>query len=276
MNDKHVVRAVFFVSDGTGLTAEAQGQTLLTQFPDSRFRRVTLPFIDTPAKAHDAVAQIELANRTEGCQSIVFCTVIDETIRQIVKSSDALVFDLFETYIAPLEALLGVSASRAVGQSHGVANSESYRRRIEAVNYAVANDDGVSTRYFKDADIVLIGVSRSGKTPLSLYLAMQYGISAANYPLAEDDLDQVHLPASLEPYRSKLFGLWIDPLRLQQIRHQRRPNSNYSSMERCRYELQQVLSIYQREQIPFLDSTSRSIEEMASNLLQMTGITRRF
>lgn len=276
MNRPDRVRAVFFVSDGTGLTAEAQGQTLLTQFPDVRFRRLTIPFIDTAKKAYEAVYQIDKANQTLGRRPIVFCTMVDEVVRHIIKSSDALVFDLFETYIAPLEELLEMKASQAVGRSHGLANSESYRLRIEAVNFAVANDDGVSTRYFKDADIVLIGVSRSGKTPLSLYLAMQYGIYAVNYPLAEDDLDQVFLPSSLEPFRDKLFGLWIDPLRLQQIRYQRRPNSKYSSMEQCQYELKQALAIYHREQISYLDSTSRSIEEMASNLLQMTGISRRF
>jgi regulator of PEP synthase PpsR (kinase-PPPase family) len=275
MNSKKQQRTVFFVSDGTGLTAEAQGHTLLTQFPDIAFRRVTLPFVNSPLRADEALAKIAEADRADGARPIVFCTVIDEAVRERLKQTHALVFDLFESYISPMEEVLGTQASRVVGRSHGQVDTESYRLRIDAVNYAVANDDGVSTRHYDEADVVLIGVSRSGKTPLSLYLAMQYGVYAANYPLAEHDLDDLHLPAALEKYRSRLFGLLIDPLRLQQIRHQRRPNSPYSSVQQCQYEVRQVAALYRKERIAFIDSTTRSIEEMASELLQVMGLPRR-
>lgn len=268
-------RTAFYVSDGTGLTAETLGHSLLTQFPDVQFKRVTIPFIDNAEKAEEAVKQIDHTANEDGGRPIVFSTVVAEDLREIVNRAHALVIDILESYVAPMEEVLGTKATRAVGRSHGQIDTESYRCRIDAVNYAVHNDDGITTKQYSEADIILVGVSRSGKTPLCLYLAMQYGIYAANYPLTEDDLDDLKLPAALEKHRARLFGLTIDAQRLHEIREQRRPNSRYSSLNQCQIEIRQINALYRKERMPFLDSTQHSIEEMASTLLQITGIQRR-
>lgn len=154
-------------------------------------------------------------------------------------------------------------------------NEKHYDTRIEAVNYALEHDDGMTAKNYPSADLILIGVSRSGKTPTCLYLAMQYGIKVANYPLAPEDLDRLALPNVLKCYKHKLFGLTIDPLRLHQIRQERRAHSSYSALRNCRFELKRAESLYQHAQIPSLNTTHQSIEELAANIMQISKIKRR-
>ncbi|THB69748.1 MAG: kinase/pyrophosphorylase [Gammaproteobacteria bacterium] len=267
-------RTVFYVSDGTGITAETLGQTLLTQFPNYTFTRVHIPFVDSEKKAQAAVKKINSSTRNKGVTALVFCTVVDDEIREVMKSCNALFFDFFETFITPMEQELGCTSSHAVGRSHGMSDSSVYLDRMNAVNFAVDNDDGVTTMNYDRADIILVGVSRSGKTPVSLYLALQHGIHAANYPLTEEDLDKSYIPEILEPYREKLFGLIIDPIRLQKIRYARRPDSRYSSLNQCRMEVTQIQKIFKREKIRHVDSTSKSVEEICATILQLTGLKR--
>jgi len=263
-----VRRTIFYVSDGTGLTAEALGHSLLTQFEDVDFRQVRIPFLDDKAKAHDAVLRINATGEEDGMRPIVFTTLVDQELAAIVHEADAFSLSFFETFLAPLEAELGVKSSHTVGRSHGSADSSDYKKRIEAINYTLAHDDGITDRDLEQADVVLVAVSRCGKTPTSLYLAMQFGLKAANFPLIPEDFDRGRLPGTLEKHRPKLFGLTIQPERLASIREERRPNSRYASLANCRHEVSEAEKMMRREGIRWLDSSSKSIEEIATTVLQ--------
>lgn len=266
------IRTAYFVSDRTGITAENLGHSLLSQFEAVQFKRVRLPFLDSVEKAREAVAQINEASITDGQRPLIFSTLILPAVRNIIEQSDALFLDLFEMFIVPMEAELGVSSSHAVGRSH--AAGKNYNSRMDAVNYALNHDDGGITRDLNLADIILIGVSRCGKTPTSLYLAMQYGISAANYPLVPEDFASETLPQVLNSLRSNLYGLTIRPERLHQIRTERSPNSRYAALENCQFEVKQAESLMKLAKIPYLDVTTMSVEEIATTIMHQTGLRR--
>ena len=268
-------RRVFFVSDRTGLTVEALGSSLLTQFGDIDFLRVTLPFIDSIPKAIQVVAQVNEAHRDSGQRPLVFSSIVDDEVRMEINKATGLVLDVFERFIVPLENELGVKSTHAVGRAHSAGNVKDYNHRIEAINYTLAHDDGVTHRGLEEADIVLVGVSRSGKTPTCLYMAMQFGIKAANYPLIPEDLEANRLPPSLAPLKGKVWGLSITPERLQAIRSERRPDSKYASFENCRYEVQAAERLMKQNGIPYLDSTTKSIEEIATHMLHEAHLVRR-
>jgi regulator of PEP synthase PpsR (kinase-PPPase family) len=268
-------RHVFIISDGTGITAEHLGHSLMTQFEQIEFEKQTLPYIDTIEKADAVVAKLNQYYEESGIKPLVFMTLVNPEISSHLQKSNACVLDLFKTFIAPLERELCIKSSYTVGRTHGVANNPSYNQRIEAVNYALAHDDGVKTQDYDKAEIILIGVSRCGKTPSCLYMALQFGILAANYPFTEDELSFLELPTKLRPYKGKLFGLTIDPERLQHIRSERRPDSQYSSNEQCRLEVAEVESMYRKEKIPFLNSTRYSIEEIATKIMVASGLKRK-
>lgn len=269
-------RHVFMISDGTGITAENLGNSLITQFENIQFEKFTIPYIDTVERAKSAVDRINASFNKTGIHPLVFMTLINPEVSQTIKQAHARVFDLFNTFLGPLENELNATSSYTIGRTHGVANLQTYSYRIEAIDYALAHDDGVKIRGYEKADIVLIGVSRSGKTPSCLYMALHFGVLAANYPFTEDDLSLFRLPESLRPYKNKLFGLTIDAERLQHIRTERRPNSKYASAEQCRFEVNEVEAMYRRENIPYLNSTRYSIEEIATKILSTAGIARKF
>lgn len=268
-------RTVFFVSDQTGVTAETMGHSLLTQFDGQAFRQVTLPFISTVDKAEEAVRRINATGEAEGVRPVVFSTLLQEDLREIIKCANGLFLDFFDAFLGPLELELKTKSSRAQGKAHGMADIGAYTLRINATNFALANDDGAVTRDYERADLILIGVSRSGKTPTCLYMALQYGIFAANYPLTEEELESSRLPPVLVPHRKKLYGLTIAPDRLQQIRNERRPNSRYSSPSQVDFEVRTAESIFERYDIPCISTTECSIEEIASRILDKTGLERR-
>jgi hypothetical protein len=268
-------RAAFFISDRTGITAEMLGHSLLTQFESVRFQEATLPFVDTADKAHDVVARINEAAAADGARPIVISTLVNTEIAAIVGQANALFLDCFEIFISPLEKELGVPASHAVGRSHSVNDLVNYYHRIDAVNYALGHDDGVASRGLTDADLILVGVSRSGKTPTCLYMAMQFGIRAANYPFIAEDFSAGQLPGLLRPLRGRLRGLTIKPERLQQIRSERRPGSKYATLENCEFEVREAEALMHQEGIPFLDATSKSVEELATTILHEAKLVRR-
>lgn len=268
-------RTVFFVSDQTGVTAETLGHSLLTQFDQMEFRQVTLPFITTVDKAHEAVRKINLTAKVEGIRPVIFSTLVQDDLRRVVEQGNGLFLDFFDVFLAPLEKELEVKSSHTVGRAHGMVDMISYTNRIDATNFAVANDDGASTSDYDRADIILVGISRSGKTPTCLYMALQYGVFAANYPFTEDDFERGQLPGVLAPYKKKLHGLTIGPERLQQIRRERRPDSTYASLRQVRYEVREAEAIFKRGGISFVDVTESSIEEIGSKILDRTGIERR-
>ena len=267
-------RTVFFVSDGTGITAETFGHSVLTQF-ELRFRQVRLPFIDTLDKAHDAARKINEAFVTDGQRPIIFSTLVQAELSDVIRRCKGMYMDLFQTFVAPLEQELNVKSTHTIGRSHNIVDSEEYKNRIEAINFSLAHDDGQSHKNLASADVILVGVSRSGKTPTSLYLAMQYGIKAANYPLIPDDFERGKLPSSLYEFKSKIFGLTITPERLSQIRNERRAGSKYASIENCRYEVNEAEIMMKREGIRWLSSTTKSIEEISTTILQEIKPDRR-
>ncbi|MBP5990432.1 MAG: kinase/pyrophosphorylase [Piscinibacter sp.] len=260
-------RTVFFVSDGTGITAETFGNSILAQFA-GKPRHVRRPFIDTPDKAHQVVREVNHSADTEGRKPIVFVTLVNTEILAILKQSHGMVLDMFNTFIEPLEAEFGVKSNHRIGRFSDVSKSQEYTDRIEAINFSLAHDDGQSAKNLAEADVILVGVSRSGKTPTSLYLAMQHGIKAANYPLIPEDFDRGQIPSTLAPFKKKCFGLTIDPDRLAQIRNERRPGSKYASIENCRAEVREAEAMMRREGISWLSSTHKSIEEIATTILR--------
>ena len=267
-------RTVFFVSDGTGITAETFGHSVLTQF-DLRFRQIRLPFIDTMDKAYEAARKINEAFVSDGQRPIIFSTLVKNDLSAVIRKSSGMHMDLIQTFVAPLEQELGVMSTHTIGRSHNIVDSEEYKNRIEAINFSLAHDDGQSHKNLSSADVILVGVSRSGKTPTSLYLAMQYGIKAANYPLIPDDFERGRLPSSLYEFKSKIFGLTITAERLAEIRNERRAGSKYASIENCRYEVNEAEMMMKREGIRWLSSTAKSIEEISTTILQEIKPNRR-
>ncbi len=268
-------RSVFFVSDGTGITAETYGHSVLTQFDQFRYREVRIPFVDDLAKARTAVQRIDDTAARDGKRPIVFTTLVNPEVLSELHGSQGLVLDLFAAFVVPIEQELGVRSTKTIGGFHNMSDADAYTSRIEAINFTLAHDDGQSSKGLKDADVILLGVSRSGKTPTTLYLAMQFWLKAANYPLIPEDFERDELPEALPQYRDKLFGLTILPERLAEIRHERRPNSKYASLENCRYEVEAAEKMMKRESVRWLSSTTKSIEEIAATIIAEIKIDRR-
>ena len=267
-------RSVFFISDGTGITAETLGHSLLAQFSSVIFDTTTLPYVGTPERAREAVREINQVAEEDGCQPLIIDTIVNKDIRTIIAGANGCMFDVFETFVGKMEEVLGEKPVNTVGKSHSV-DSQAYKTRIDAVHFALDNDDGARTRHYDMADVILIGVSRSGKTPTSLYLALQFGIRTANYPLTEDDLDGETLPKVLREHKSKLFGLMIDADRLSAIRNERKANSRYASPAQVMQELRAIDAIYNRENIPCLNVSEMSVEEIATRVIAMKNLKRR-
>jgi [pyruvate, water dikinase]-phosphate phosphotransferase / [pyruvate, water dikinase] kinase len=267
-------RTVFFVSDRTGITAEMLGNSLLSQFEGLSFHRQTIPFVDTPEKIGEILRRIDENAAAEGRRPLVFSSIVDDTMSAQLGRANVLVLDLVQVFIAPLESELGAKSSHAAGRTHGIANSLEYFARMEAINFTQAHDDGATTRDLDKAQVILVGVSRCGKTPTSLYLALQFGIRAANFPLTPDDFADRRLPASVLPFRERLFGLTIQPERLREIREERRPGSRYAQLENCRHEVREAEHLMHQHAIPMLDTTSKSIEEIATTILHRAKLER--
>jgi regulator of PEP synthase PpsR (kinase-PPPase family) len=268
-------RTVFFVSDRTGITAEMLGNSMLVQFDAMQFARQTIPFVDSPEKVEEVIVQINETARREGERPIVFSSVVDDAAAERIRNgANALTLDVFQMFIAPLEAELRARSSHTAGRSHGITNSHEYFARMEAINFTQAHDDGAQTRDLGKAQVILVGVSRCGKTPTSLYLALQFGVRTANFPLTPDDFADRRMPASVMPFRDKLFGLTIHPDRLREIREERRPGSRYAALDNCRSEVREAEHLMEMERIPMLDTTTKSIEEIATTVLHRAGLRR--
>lgn len=268
------VRHAFIVSDRTGLTAEALANSLLCQFPSVEIHSETMVFIDNARKATEAAEKINAIYTSSGAKPLVFMTLVDDEIRRIIMACPAVFYDLFGTFIEPMEKEIGIESSHTVGSSHGVRDQIKYTSRISAVHYSLMTDDGLETDHYNRADIIIVGVSRSGKTPTSLYLSLHYGVYAANYPLTIQELESKRLPKALMKHRSKLFGLTIDPFRLLQIRQERYKGDSYSSSKMCQTEVAQAESIYRVARIPYINTTKMSIEEIGAKMMHRTGLNR--
>lgn len=268
-------RTAFFISDGTGITAETLGNSLLTQFEGIHFEMITLPYIDTIDKAERVVEKINEACEKDHKAAIVFDTIVNPQIRETIARSNGYKIDVFETFLKPLEEELDAHSSYTVGKSHSINESSRYKERIASVNFALDNDDGGRIQQYHKADLILVGVSRCGKTPTCLYMALQFGIRAANYPITIDDLEASGLPDILMQHQDKLFGLTIDPFHLAAIRHERRPNSRYASLEQCEFEVREVERRLQQLNISAINTTHFSVEEISTRIMAEAGLKRR-
>jgi len=267
-------RTVFIVSDGTGITAETFSHSVLSQFDQVAFEQIRVPFIDSVEKADQVAARINACARQQNQPPIVFSTLVNADVMARVKAARGIFLDLFGTFVEPIEQALGVKSNHSIGRSHMGANTAQYHQRIDAINYTLAHDDGQFVRGLAQADVILVGVSRCGKTPTSLYLAMQYAVKAANFPLIPEDFERGALPSAILPYRHKLFGLSIHPERLSEVRSERRPDSQYASLKQCRYETQEAERLMRIEGIKWLSTTTKSIEEISTTVLQEVGLQR--
>ena len=269
-----IKRNAFIISDRTGVTAQALGNSLLSQFPDVDFEVETFTFVDNEEKAERARLKINRRNESGEHMPIVFATLVDDHMREVISSSECVFFDLFDTFVSPLEKVLGVESSHKMGQSHGMKNASNYATRISAMNYSLETDDGVEVDRYSRSDVIVVGVSRSGKTPTCLYLSLQYGVFAANYPLTSDELSTGKLPEALKIHKNKIIALTIDPFRLQQIRQERYNRDSYASAKQCQYEIAAAEAIFRKEKIPMLNSTQMSVEELGAKIMQRAGLVK--
>lgn len=268
-------QVIFYISDGTGITAETLGHSLISQFDGLQITSTTIPYLNTTDKAHDAVKKINAAALKSETPPLLMATIIDDEIREIIAQSNGNLFEFFNVFLQPLSKILKMPYSHIAGRSHGIPDQQNYKSRIDAVNLALSCDDGLGVKYYNDADLILLGPSRSGKTPTCLYLALQFGVGAANYPLVTEDLNKVDTPEFFEKYHDKIFGLIPDPNRLHSIRQERILDSKYSSKTQCIWEINKIEKIYKRNNIPYLNATNLSIEEIATKVLEMLKIIRK-
>ncbi|XEH05736.1 kinase/pyrophosphorylase [Edwardsiella tarda] len=269
-------RSVFYISDGTAITAEVLGHAVLSQFA-LEITSYTLPFVETEARAEEVRQQIDAIYQNTGVRPLVFYSIVSPAVRTIIERSEGFCQDIVRALVSPLQQELGIQPVHVANLTHGLTahNLNRYDARIAAVDYTLAHDDGISLRNLKRAQVILLGVSRCGKTPTSLYLAMQFGIFAANYPFTADDMDHLQLPPALREHAGKLFGLTINPERLAAIREERRENSRYASLRQCRLELAEVEALYRKQQIHYLNTTNHSVEEIAAKIIDTLGLNRR-
>ena len=258
---------VFFLSDSTGISAETMGNALLIQFPDLRFERRLIPFITTVEEARKVVATLDAA--MDGpVTPIAFSTTAVTEIRDVLHESRCPLIDFFELHMNRVEEILGRSGQRVAARLHGLGDVKRYNARMAAVEYAIEHDDGQSLRALDKADVILLAPSRCGKTPTTMYLALQHGVFVANYPLVEEDFDTNELPRPVRHLRNRCFGITTTPARLSQVRNERRPNSRYASLEQCTYELRRAEALYRIHKIPSINSSAKSVEEMSTVILQ--------
>lgn len=269
-------RHVFYISDGTAITAEVLGHAVMSQFPVS-VQSVTLPFVENESRARAVKEQIDAIYQQTGVRPLVFYSIVIPAIRDIIIQSAGFCQDIVQALVAPLQHELNTDPVPVTHRTHGLnpSNLGKYDARIAAIDYTLAHDDGISMRNLDQAQVILLGVSRCGKTPTSLYLALQFGIRAANYPFIADDMDNLRLPAELKTLQHRLFGLTINPERLAAIREERRENSRYASLRQCRMEVAEVEALYRKNNIRYLNSTNYSVEEIATKMLDMMGLNRR-
>lgn len=258
---------VFFLSDSTGISAETMGNALLIQFPECRFDRTTLPFIGSVEEARQVVAMLDEA--MDGpVTPLVFCTAADDVVRHELLQTKAPVLDLFEMHMSRVEEILGVRGERRAARLHGVGDIKRYNTRMAAVEFTIEHDDGQSVRALESADVILLAPSRCGKTPTSMYLALQHGLFVANYPLVDEDLEDERLPRPVREYAARCFGLTTTVDRLSRIRNERRPGSRYASTEQCRWELRRSEHLLRAHGVPVIDTATRSVEEISTRILQ--------
>jgi len=263
---------VFFVAGGTGISAETLGNLMLQQFPSVAFVRRKFPFVTTVERAREVRTLFDQAC-TDSVTPLVFSSVSDDEVRQELQQTRCAFIDLFGTHLDTIERVLRVNATHGGAPLHGLGDTRRYDARMKAIEYAMEHDDGASLRHLEAADLILVAPSRCGKTPTSMYLALQHGLKVANYPLVEEDFDGGGLPRPIRGLVDRCFGLLSTPARLSQVRGERRPGSKYASMGQCSYELRRAEALYRAHRIPSINSASMSVEEMAAVIMQSSNLS---
>lgn len=266
---------IFYISDGTGITAETLGHSLITQFEKLEVESITIPYVDTEEKAKLAVERINNAYKKYNTPPLIMATIISDKIRKIISSSQGNLFEFFSIFLQPLSNILKQPYTHLTGRSHGVFDQKNYKARLNAISLSLTCDDGMGLNHYNEVDIILIGPSRAGKTPTCLYLALQFGLKAANYPLIDGDLTKISTPEFIVEQHQKIFGLLIDPSRLRLVRQERAKNSKYSSETQCIWEINKIEKFYKVNNIPYMNVTNLSIEEIATKALEILNISRK-
>ncbi len=266
---------VFFLSDSTGISAETMGNALLIQFPALRFERTLIPFISSVDEARGVVARLDAALDESPRTPLVFTTAASDAVRQELHRTRCPMIDFFDLHMQRVEAILDSRGQRLAAQLHGVGDIKRYNNRMQAIEYSIEHDDGQSLRGLDKADVILVAPSRCGKTPTAMYLALQHGLFVANYPIVEEDLASSELPRPVRHLRERCFGLMTTAARLSAVRQERRPNSRYASLEQCTFELRQTEAIFKLHDLPVVDSSTKSVEEISTIILQSLKTTRK-
>ncbi|AIV08385.1 phosphoenolpyruvate synthase regulatory protein [Vibrio harveyi] len=268
-------RDVFYVSDGTAITCETLGHVVLGQFPFIPNEK-TFPFVESEDKVADVIKEIEISYQRDGVKPLVFFSIVVPEIREVLLKAPAYSYDVLESIVQKVEDDIQMAPQPKMQRSRSVSkDSDTYFDRIAAIEYTLAHDDGITLKGLEEADIILLGVSRSGKTPTSLYMAMQFGLRVVNYPFIAEDVKMMRLLPEFEIHRHKLFGLTINPERLNEIRENRLSGSEYASTEQCKLELDTVEALFRREAIPYINTSSLSVEEITTRILERAGMKRR-
>ncbi|MCX2790644.1 pyruvate, water dikinase regulatory protein [Vibrio sp. Sgm 5] len=268
-------RDVFYVSDGTAITCETLGHVVLGQFPFIANEK-PFPFVETPDKVADVIKEIEISYQREGVKPLVFFSIVVPELRELLRKAPANCYDVLESIVQKVGDDIQMKPQPKLQRSRSVGkDSDTYFDRIAAIEYTLAHDDGITLKGLEEADIILLGVSRSGKTPTSLYMAMQFGMRVVNYPFIAEDVKMMRLLPEFEIHRHKLFGLTINPERLNEIRENRLSGSEYASTEQCKLELDTVEALFRREAIPYINTSSLSVEEITTRILERAGMKRR-
>ncbi len=266
---------VFFLSDSTGISAETMGNALLIQFPELHFERTVIPFISSVEEARRVVRELDATLAASARTPLVFTTAASDAVRLELRTTKCPVIDFFDLHMQRVEAILDTRGVRLAARLHGVGDVQRYNSRMQAIEYTIEHDDGQSVRGLDKADVVLVAPSRCGKTPTAMYLALQHGLFVANYPIVEEDLDTNELPRPVRDLRERCFGLMTTPARLSAVRQERRPGSQYASVEQCTFELRRTEAMFAMHQVPVVDSSTKSVEEIATMILQNLNVPSR-
>jgi regulator of PEP synthase PpsR (kinase-PPPase family) len=264
------------VSDATGETLNSITRATVSQFEHVSIQYHRWSLIRTRFQLHRVLEGIEAE------PGPVLSTVIDKALRNDLETTclrlGVTVLNVLEPVLTLLQEHIGEQAQSRPGRQYVL--DADYFRRIDAMHYVLAHDDGQAQAGLAEADVVLVGVSRSSKTPTSFYLANR-GIKAANVPLVPGTPD----PPGLEDPRCPIIGLTLDPLALIEIRRHRlkliaigtetgrirSDQTDYVDVEAVKAELLWARRLCNRRGWPVIDVTRRSIEETAAAILQLYG-----
>lgn len=263
---------IYYISDSTAILVKNLGHSLICQFPEINFIEEKFPFVNSVKEAQKVLAHI--LKRSGGRQPIVFSTIMNEDVRNVFNNSEIEFIDAYGHFLTRLEDCLEATALRVAGY-YRTTTEVDLAKRAENINFSLEHDDGTGLDGYPAADVILLGISRTGKTPISVYLATQMGLKAANFPLIDKYLTEYRLPDQIVRSKHKAVGLTTTPELLSSIRERRLPGSNYARLSTCLEEMDQADKIYKKYKIPTISSAGKSIEEIATQVSQELKLSKR-